>query len=451
MLSAQNFSHFIEKNQLFTHQNSLLVAVSGGVDSVVLVHLLHQAGYKFSIAHCNFGLRGEESEGDESFVHKLAEKYNVACFRKYFNTSYIAEQQKSSIQIVARNLRYEWFDTLLNTYHYQYLLTAHHQNDVLETVLYNLVKGTGIAGLHGIKAKNQKIVRPLLCATKEEVINFAKKNNLSWREDSSNTSSKYSRNLIRNEVIPLLKHINPNLENTFQQTVEKMSVIEKIVEQEINRLKTTIQHIDNEVVYIDFAKLQIESEAVFKLYELLKPYHFNYQQVQQIIESLGKEAGKIFITDTHTLVKDRHYLVITPNEQLAIAQQKTEILIEQQTQFIDYQDYKIKIATYAKTQDFAIRTETNIALLDKNKLQFPLTLRKWQDGDKFKPLGMKGLKKVSDFLNDKKIPLNLKNHVLVLTSADKIVWVVGHRIDDNYKITEKTTEVCEMEVQHLFP
>jgi tRNA(Ile)-lysidine synthase len=421
MLSAQNFSHFIEKNQLFTLQDSLLVAVSGGVDSVVLVHLLHQAGFKFSIAHCNFGLRGEESEGDESFVHKLAEKYNVACFRKYFNTSYIAEQQKSSIQIVARNLRYEWFDTLLNTYHYQYLLTAHHQNDVLETVLYNLVKGTGIAGLHGIKAKNQKIIRPLLCATKEEVVNFAKKNNLAWREDSSNTSSKYSRNLIRNEVIPLLKHINPNLESTFQQTVEKMSAVEKIVEQEINRLKSSIQHIDNEVVYIDFAKLLAENETVFKLYELLKPYHFNYQQVQQIIESLGKEAGKVFLTDTHTLVKDRQHLVITPNEQLDLAHQKAEILIEQQTQFVDYQDYKIKIANYAKTPDFAIRTETNIALLDKSKLEFPLVLRKWQDGDKFKPLGMKGLKKVSDFLNDKKIPLNLKNNVLVLCANNKII------------------------------
>jgi tRNA(Ile)-lysidine synthase len=446
MLSAQTFVKFIEEQALFSPQDSLLVAVSGGMDSVALVDLLHQTGFKFSIAHCNFGLRGEESEGDEIFVRDLAESYGVACFRKYFNTKYLAEKYKISIQLVARQLRYEWFEALCQTYNYQYLLTAHHQNDVLETVLYNLVKGTGIAGLHGIKPKNGKIVRPLLCANKQEISKFVQKNNLSWREDSSNISSKYSRNLIRNEVVPLLKQINPNIEHTFQQTVEKISAIERVFEETILALKNIAQHTENEITYLDINVLLAQTDLTIKLYELLKPFHFNYFQTQQITESLRKEAGKTFISDTHTLYKDRNNLILTPNNEVENLYMGTNFLIEKNTQFIDYQGHKIETVTINDTQNFVINKEQSMAFLDKDKLSFPLVLRLWQDGDKFQPLGMKGIKKVSDFLNDKKIPPHLKNKICVLCNKNHVVWVVGYRIDERYKFTSTTKEIYKLSI-----
>lgn len=440
MKLSYNFLQFIDENELFTAKDSLLVAVSGGVDSVVLTHLLHTTGFRFSIVHCNFGLRGNESEGDELFVRELANKYGVACFHKYFNVKFAASEEQISIQLAARILRYQWFESLLKNYGYQYLLTAHHQNDTVETVLYNLVKGTGIAGLHGIKPKMQQIIRPLLFATKQEIIEYVQKNGLEFREDSSNMSNKYSRNLLRNEVIPLLKRINPNLENTMQQTIERIAAIERIYETEIIKLKAKVQRIENQTVYIDIALLSKENEVMIKLYELLKPYHFNYIQTQQIIESLYKSAGRIFVSPTHNLVKDRNELVIVDNNKKDIS----ELFIELHTQYAVNQYFELHIKQFDKTENFELDKNASVALLDKSRLKFPLTARVWQEGDKFQPLGMKGMKKISDFLNDKKIPLNLKNKIWVLCSGDEIVWVIGHRIDEKYKVTNKTQEIYKV-------
>jgi tRNA(Ile)-lysidine synthase len=411
---------------------------------VALTHLLYDTGFRFSLAHCNFGLRGEESEGDELFVRNLANTYGVACFHKYIHVKQIAMQEQISIQLAARNLRYQWFENLLKTYHYQYVLTAHHQNDVVETVLYNLVKGTGIAGLHGIKPKTNKLVRPLLFATKQEISEYIQLHSIPFREDSSNSSTKYSRNLLRNEVIPLLKQINPNLENTMQTTVERIAAVERIFEQEINSLRNKIQRIenqgDNEVVYLTISLLSKATEPMIKLYELLKPYHFNYMQVQQIMESLYKPAGRIFISSTHQLVKDRNELVITSIQ----TQELSPLFLEENTQYVTQQYFALHSKVIQKNADFELDKNAAIALLDKNSLKFPLIARLWQDGDKFQPLGMKGMKKISDFLNDKKIPLNLKSKIWVLCSGADIVWVIGHRIDERYKVTPQTTHIYRL-------
>ncbi len=437
MLTTDKLLQFIEENELFTHKDSLLVAVSGGLDSVALTNLLHKANFRFSIVHCNFGLRGNESEEDEFFVRELANHYGVACFHKYFNVKYLVEKEQISIQLAARNMRYQWFETLLKDYGYQYLLTAHHQNDVLETVLYNLVKGTGIAGLHGIKPKKEQIVRPLLFATKQEIIDYVQQNNLKWREDSSNVSNKYSRNLLRNEVIPLLKRINPSLENTMQQTVERLAAVERIFENEILQVKQRIQRIENEVIYLNIPLLSRENEVIIKLYEILKPYHFNYIQTQQIIESLYKNAGRIFVSPTHNLVKDRNELVIVANNK----QEISELLIDTETQYVVNKYFELHIEKFKKTESFEVERNAAVAFLDKNRLKFPLTARLWKEGDKFMPFGMKGMKNISDFLNDKKIPLNLKNKIWVLCSGNEIVWVIGHRIDERYKVNDKTQDI----------
>jgi tRNA(Ile)-lysidine synthase len=443
MTFTDSFVAYINENQLFKPTNSLLVAVSGGIDSVALVHLLHTTGYRFSMVHCNFGLRGEESEADEVFVQQLANQYGVALFHKYLNAKHYAAQEQVSIQVAARNLRYHWFSLLLQQYHYQYLLTAHHQNDMLETVLYNLTKGTGIAGLHGIKPQNGHLIRPLLFATKNEIVNYAQQNQLAWREDSSNQSSKYSRNLIRNEVVPILKRINPNLEQTMQNTIERLAAVERIFDAEIDKLRLRVvsgADTQNSPIYIAIEQLKVESELVIKLYELLKPYNFNYVQTQQIIDSLYKTAGRSFETATHSLVKDRNQLVIVPK----VETDTTILQLLPETRYAVNPYFELHIVCFEKTNSYQINRNLSVACLDKSCLVFPLVVRLWQEGDRFQPLGMRGMKKVSDFLTDKKIPLNLKSQVWVLCSGKEIVWVIGHRIDERYKVQETTKEVYQL-------
>jgi tRNA(Ile)-lysidine synthase len=443
MTFADLFVAYINENQLFKPTDSLLVAASGGIDSAALVHLLHTTGYRFSMVHCNFGLRGEESEADEVFVKQLANQYRVALFHKYLNAKNYAAQEQISIQVAARNLRYHWFNLLLQHYHYQYLLTAHHQNDMLETVLYNFTKGTGIAGLHGIKPQNGHLIRPLLFATKNEIVYYAKQNQLAWREDSSNQSSKYSRNLIRNEVVPILKQINPNLEQTMQNTIERLAAVERIFDAEIEKLRLKVvsgEGKQNSPIYIDIEQLKIENELVVKLYELLKPYNFNYVQTQQIIDSLYKTAGRSFETATHLLVKDRNQLVITPKIEI----DTTILQLLPETRYAVNPYFELHIVCFEKTNSYQINRNLSVACLDKSCLVFPLVMRLWQEGDKFQPLGMRGMKKISDFLTDKKIPLNLKSQVWVLCSGKEIVWVIGHRIDERYKVQETTKEVYQL-------
>ncbi len=435
----KRFLTYITEKALFLPEEKILLAVSGGMDSVVMAHLFHQAKCSFAIVHCNFGLRGEESDADEAFVKKLAKKYKVACYTEQFETEAFARQEKVSIQMAARMLRYEWFERLLTAEGFAYLATAHHQNDVLETVLFNLTKGTGISGLHGIRPKFRRVIRPLLFADRDSIYEYVVENQLAWREDSSNQSSKYHRNLIRNEVVPLLKQINPNLEGTIAQTVEKVSAVENSYEAELDRLRGTILQSDGETTKVHFGLLGSETEPVIKLFGLLKPFHFSYEQVLNIWQALNAEPGKQFDSPTHLLIKDRTELIITPKKLNAF---RSALIEKEQTTF-EHEGIQLK-AEIVPVAGYRISTSPKIAALSLETLQFPLKLRRWKEGDWFCPLGMTQKKKLSDFLIDEKVPLNLKDQVWVLLSGDSIVWVLGRRIDNRFKLTEKTEQVYQL-------
>lgn len=438
-----DFLTFINKENLFSTNHKILLAVSGGIDSVVMCELFHQAKLNFAIAHCNFGLRGDESNDDELFVKKLSIKYKVPFFATTFQTAEFAENEKLSTQMAARILRYDWFEKIRKDNNFDFVATAHHQNDVLETILLNLTKGTGIAGLHGIRIKNNQIIRPIWFAEKEMIFDFVVENQLIWREDSSNESNKYQRNLIRNEVVPLLKQINPNLEQTILHTVGKVKAAEEIFEQEIELLRSQTVWSGNGAYYVNFKAIQTLSSPVIKLEELLKPFHFNYTQAQEIFEAFDKEAGKIFHSPTHTLIKDRTELVITERD----LQEFSSLLVNKEQTSVAVAQIEINIEHSDLPEGFQIPTAKKIACLDADLLKFPLQLRKYKEGDWFCPLGMNKKKLISDFLTDLKIPLNLKKQVYVLTSNGSVVWIVGHRIDNRFKVTEKTVKICKMELK----
>ena len=437
------FLTFINKQNLIQPTQKVLLAVSGGMDSVVMCDLFSKAKFDFVIAHCNFGLRGEESNEDEMFVKKLSIKYKVPFVITTFQTLEFADNEKISTQMAARVLRYEWFEKVRNEHNCDYIATAHHQNDVLETIFLNLTKGTGIAGFHGIKAKKGFVIRPMLFAEKDSIFEYVVDNQIIWREDSSNESNKYQRNLIRNEVVPLLKKINPNLESTIQQTVERISAVEEIFEIEMEMLRKQITWSDAQATFVNYKAIQTLSQPVIKLSEMLKPFNFTYQQCQDIFEAFDKESGKMFLSPTHTLVKDRTELVITKKNLQVFESQIIESGIRE---FLSENIYLTIGESLEKKEGFIVPISKKKACLDANKVRFPLQIRKWKEGDWFCPLGMNKKKLISDFLIDIKVPLNLKKEVYVLTSNGSIVWVVGHRIDDRFKVTDKTEKIFLMEV-----
>lgn len=456
------FLTFINEQGLFAASDSILLTVSGGVDSVVMVELFYRAGFRFGIAHCNFQLRGEASAEDERLVVDLAERLGIKCWVQPFDAKAFAKTHHISTQMAARQLRYAWFEELRQQESFRYIATAHHQNDVLETVLLNLVKGTGIAGLHGIRPKNGFIIRPLLFAEKTQLKTFAIENQLLWREDSSNESSDYQRNLLRNEVIPLLKYINPNLEVTMQQTVEKLAAVEKVFDEEIARNRVELWREEAGVGYINFRKLQLLPAPLIRLFRLLEPYHFSYTQCKQIVQSLDSESGIFFYSSTHTLVKDRNELVIVRGMEQGVGSKERgveEFVIEE---FGKGEDGKHRLVIGSKkiviealeitwlSDVLSPTIQSTIALFDAERLSFPLTVRPWKAGDWFCPLGMKGRKKkVSDLLIDLKIPRNLKDDVWILTSQDQIAWVMGYRMDERFKVREDTQRLLKVEIEPL--
>ncbi|MDJ1466639.1 tRNA lysidine(34) synthetase TilS [Cytophagaceae bacterium DM2B3-1] len=438
----KKFLTYINEKTLFQPDEKVLLAVSGGMDSVVMLHLFYKAKLNFAVAHCNFGLRGEESDADEQFVKKLAKKYKVPFYSEQFDTEAFALQEKVSIQMAARVLRYEWFEGICKDNGFSVIATAHHLNDTLETVLFNLTKGTGIAGLHGIQSKNGRIARPLLFANREEIYEYVVENQLAWREDSSNQSSHYHRNLIRNEVIPLLKTINPNLEHTIEHTVDRVLAVEKVFLAEVEKTRAVVMRQEGGVTYINFEKLQAEIEPVIKLHELLKPFHFTYTQVNDIWQTLGAESGKQFDSPSYRLIKDRTELVITAK---GLQSYIPATIDADSTQF---QNEVISLSIQkVSASGFKIPSSPKIAALDLATLKFPLKIRLWKQGDKFCPLGMKQKKKVSDFLIDEKVPVNIKERTYVLLSGEDIVWIVGMRIDDRFKLTKETTEVYQISLE----
>ena len=439
----EKFESFVSDNNLFSKDDRILIALSGGVDSIVLSHLMCRANYKISLAHCNFHLRDEESNRDEAFVRRWAKENNIPLFVKEFDTYQYMKENKLSLEMAARDLRYNWFNSLLESEGFTCLCTAHHLDDSIETFFINLLRGTGIAGLHGIKVKNDKIVRPLLFATREEILSYAKQNNISYVEDSTNSETKFTRNKIRHNLFPVLREINPNFEFALKKDIEYLNDTEFIFRREIEKTKKEIIETEQEVIKINISKLKQLNPMKIYLYEILSEYGFNETNINDILSCLDEISGKQFFSKTHRLVKDRQYIFIdviknnTTNDFFLIDNCQSSLIYPLKMQIELLRDLKF----------INISKDKNIAMLDADLLKFPLILRKWRQGDSFVPFGMKKEKKLSDYFTSNKYSLLDKENQWILCSEEKIVWLVAERIDDRFRISNKTKNILKIEVE----
>lgn len=454
------FKEYIKIQHLFQPKDKLLLAVSGGVDSVVLCELCKQAGYDFTIAHCNFQLRGNESERDENFVRGLGKKYGLEVLVKNFDTENYATENKLSIQVAARELRYTWFNQRLTKMKDDFnpevsncqlptanwLLTAHHANDNIETLLMNFFKGTGIGGLHGILPKQGNIIRPLLFARKEELHAFAATNKLDYVEDSSNESDKYTRNYFRNQLIPDLKKVFPQVEENLLGNINRFGEIEIIYRRSVEQVKKKLMETRGDEIHIPVLKLLKCKPVSTIFFEILKDFGFTAHQTEDALSLLKAETGKFIRSATHRVVKNRNWLIIAPNEN----SQATNILIEKENELIEFQCGKLKLELLPAPGP-GLSTHAFIAQLNAAEIKFPLLLRRWQPGDYFYPLGMAGKtsgkpgkKKLKRFFNDVKLSATQREKTWVIEMDRKIIWVVGLRIDDRFKVEPKTKQVLQI-------
>jgi tRNA(Ile)-lysidine synthase len=444
MLPVKLFTDFIDQNNLFGHSSKVLAAVSGGMDSVLMVHLLQSAGFNFGIAHCNFQLRGDESAGDQEFCRSLAEKLQVPFHTINFDTLRYGAGEKISTQMAARDLRYEWFEEVRQQSGYSVIALAHHQNDAIETILLNLTRGTGIAGLHGILPKNNLLVRPLLFLTREDIKHIIDDNGLDYVEDSSNASVKYARNKIRLEVIPKLKELNPALEQTFEKNLQHFRQLETLLEQTVAGLKKDLFVFDGEEIHLPLAALKKLAPQKLLLFHLLREFGVNETIVDDLISSLDKHSGRVFETAGFRLIIDREQLIISKNNPT----ENEGILIRREDHEQDYPGYKMSILH--DDSPLIIKNNPLAVAVDTDLLIYPLTLRPWQLGDYFYPLGMKGNKKISDFFIGQKVPLHQKNQIpLLINGNGEVIWVGGYRPDERYKVSKETKKVTIFELMKI--
>lgn len=426
---------YIRENNLFEGGDKILLAVSGGIDSTILAHLFKTLGVNFDIAHCNFGLREIDADRDQAFVESLAKNLAVKCFVKHFETEKYVQKHKVSTQMAARELRYSWFNELISTGKYNSVAVGTHLNDAIETFILNAAKGTGIMGIRGIQPKNGTIVRPLLFATKQQISEYVKDQNIDFREDKSNKSTKYLRNKIRHQIIPILQEINPSLELTFEQNFANLSFVEQVYFEQIESLKKELISTKNNIEIVDFDKLKQLNKPAHYLFEFVRSYGFTFSDCEDIIQV--NTSGKQFFTASYQLVVDRENILIQHKNEV----EKTSVIIEEDQQKTEHP--VVLEFTRIPLPDSLIVSE-NIALLDANKIKFPLELRQWKQGDAFYPLGMDKRKRLSDFFIDNKLSMLEKKNVYVLTSNHEIIWVIGYRIDNRYKITAATTSVLRI-------
>jgi tRNA(Ile)-lysidine synthase len=433
----QQFQNHINENFPFLKEKRLLLAVSGGVDSMVLLYLCHQLQLPFAVAHCNFQLRGDESDSDEQFVKALCEELRIPIFVEKFATATFAEKHKLSIQVVARKLRYEWFETLLQKHDYDYILTAHHLDDSLETFFINFTRGTGLDGLTGIPEQNDTIIRPLLIFLREDIITFAQENKVPWREDSSNASDKYLRNKLRHDVIPVLKALNPSLLASFENTIENLKQAQSLVD-DASRIvyRKVVEDIDFQKKINLTELMQLPNYRAY-LYQWLQP--FGFTDWTAVYDLVDVQSGKQVFSETHVVLKDRNQLIVYPIQK----EDEAIYLIEHHQKDVKF---PLKMA-FCKADDISVQTRNTI-FVDEEKLQFPLQIRKWQDGDVFYPLGMNGKKKVSKFFKDEKISLPDKSNAWLLCSDNQIVWIIGKRADDRFKVTKQTTKTLQIQLKN---
>ncbi len=424
----------IAQNFPFLAERKLLLAISGGLDSMVMAHLFLQLPNEIALAHCNFQLRGLESDGDQKFVQEFAVKNDIVCFVTQFDTEAFARDYKLSIQLAARDLRYNWFYELLEKEGFDYVLTAHHADDNIETFLINLIRGTGLEGLVGIPAQNDKIIRPLMIFSREEIQNYALENDIPWREDSSNASDKYLRNKIRHDLVPLLKEIKPQFLDSFQKTQTYLRQSQSLVEDAaVMVYQQLAKQQDNEVRF-DLKQLQRLPNYAAYLYQWL--HEFGFTAWEDISDLVNGQSGKQVFSAEFRLLKAREVLILTPRFQS-----------EKETYLIDKNATEVKIPlnlTLVPVTEMAAGTNS-VIFVDRDKLEYPLQIRKWEDGDQFQPFGMGGkTKKLSKFFKDEKLSLADKENGWILCSADKIVWIIGRRADQRFKVDNSTQNILKI-------
>jgi tRNA(Ile)-lysidine synthase len=434
----EEFLKHLSQKRLCTGKDKILLAVSGGLDSMVMLQLFRICDFKISVAHVNFQLRGSESDGDEQFVKDYCLKHSLKFFTKRFNTSQYSIENSLSTQMAARELRYDWFDALAKENEFDFVATAHHLNDSIETSLLNLVRGSSIEGLDGIAAKNGKIIRPMLFATREQIRAYANQNNIAWREDSSNASDDYQRNFIRHKVVPLLKELNPSLENSFRDATEKISAANELMMLGIENWREKFEHQKNDQIILTKKGFDDSQNPAGLLWNLVKNFGFNIDQCHQVIQSLHGQSGKHFSSHEYELSIDREHLIISKKKT-----EFAEIEIQKGQTKVDQGNYQLRIEETTKIE---ISKDPFVANLDAEKIKFPLVWRKWKAGDSFHPLGMDHKKKLSDFFIDQKVSVADKEQITVLVSGNEIVWVIGYRIDDRFKVSQSSKKMLKVSV-----
>lgn len=429
------FQNNILSNFPFLQQAKILVAVSGGLDSMVLLDLAVKSELQIAVAHCIFQLRDAESDGDENFVKSYCQENSIQGFFQRFDTKQFAEDEKLSIQLAARKLRYQWFYELLKNENFDFVVTAHHLDDQLETFLINFSRGTGLDGLCGIPSLNDKIVRPLLIFSRVEIETFANENQLKWREDSSNASDKYLRNKIRHQVVPLLKELNPSFLESFENTLQNLNQAQSLVD-DASRIvyRKVVQDVDNQKIINLNELLQLSNYQAY-LYQWLSP--FGFSAWQDIYDLVHAQSGKQILSVHFRLVKDRETLILEPKS----TKISDEYFINEKENQLNF---PLKLR-FSEVSDLSI-SDAKTIFVDSKLVKFPLTLRKWSEGDYFYPFGMKGKKKVSKFFKDEKFSLSEKEQAWLLCSDSEIIWIIGERMDDRFKITEHTQTILKIEL-----
>lgn len=444
MLPLQQFKDYIKKNALFTPQQKILLAVSGGKDSVLMAQLFKLCNYNFSIAHCNFNLRANEAQRDETFVRLLANSFEVKFHVIHFDTKGYAADHQISTQMAARDLRYQWFEQVRIEGNYDYVAVAHHQSDSIETLLLNLTRGTGISGMHGILPKRDKIIRPILFLSRLQIDELVEQNDINFVEDSSNESSKYARNKIRLNVIPQLRDINPNLEETFAQNIIRFAETEEVLAAFIEQKRADLITKINDDICLAIHKIKDLKPQKLIVFELLKPYHFSSKVIDELLNSLDKQTGTSFYSPTHSATINRGNVFISA---LRDKKESSVNFLHPKDEFVAINGLKISLF-YSDSN--LVESNAQKAFVDLDKLIFPLIIRFWQEGDRFIPLGMRNFKKLSDFFIDQKVPLPQKDKILLLINGNgEIIWVAGLRTDNRYKVNATTKKVAIFELSNI--
>ncbi len=416
----------------FSQSTKFLLAVSGGVDSMVLLDLFSQTDFEYAIAHCNFSLRDHESDMDADFLFSVAKEKKCKIFTKKFNTVQYAKEHKISLQMAARELRYKWFKKIKKEHDFQFISTAHHMDDSVETLLINLIRGTGISGLHGIQEFSSDVIRPLLSFCKKDIYLYAKQNNIKYREDISNSDDKYVRNKIRNKIIPIMQEINPNVITSISKAIERVQGVEEIYNELMSKKKHNLLKKENDICRINVSDLLNETSPKTVLHEILSDFGFN--DIDAVFKSLSSSSGKEFFNDNYYLIKDRNTLIISKHIT------NNSVLIYKKTKKIS-KPFSINFKTViGDTVSFRSKIKTDL-YIDYSKLKFPLLIRSWKKGDRFKPLGMQGFKKVSDYFIDEKFSLIEKKKARLLISDNKVVCIIGVRLDERFKLVENSKKV----------